>query len=70
MTDFVYPYKFQDITQDTTDNRYKVSKENPIKNMDERRHERNLKDIEAAIHQELFQITDQDRFDFLFYTIK
>jgi len=38
--------------------------------MDERRHERNLKDIEAAIHQELFQITDQDRFDFLFYTIK
>lgn len=69
MSEFIFPYNFTEIVQETTDQRYVVNQENSVKNMDERRHIRNLGDIEKALHQEIFLICENDRFDHLYYTI-
>jgi len=67
---FIFPYSFEVLTEQPSDNRYFVESENEIRTMDERRKLRLLGEIETALQQDIELIKESDRFDFLYFLIQ
>jgi len=70
MSEFIFPFKFEDILEDSSDNRFSVTSRDPIENADERRIEKKLEEIERDLHTSWSQIKESSNFDFLFYFIR
>lgn len=84
MTEFVFPFKFEDILEESSDARYavpftspnlppyffQISSRDQIENMDEKRIEKKLEAIEREFNDSWANIKDHANFDFLFYFIK
>ena len=66
---FLFPFRFEDLLEETTDSRYVIQSVNDVINMDERRIKRKLNELEKAFAQEYLLIKEPERFDFLYFWI-
>ncbi|KRX03620.1 Armadillo-type fold [Pseudocohnilembus persalinus] len=58
---FIFPNNYQDVLNETTDNRYFIDSPDTVRNMDDRRILRNLIDLENALFQDIYIILESDR---------
>ena len=63
---FVFPYKFEEITEPASDSRYYVNTSDKIMNQDERQILKFLKDLEKKINTDVRKIA-LENFDFLYF---